>query len=177
MTIKTPALKELYGKAAGRCAICPGYESVFLDSVCDISLTDQNIAEMAHVIAKRGKGPRGEEVYKGDINSYDNLILLCRNHHRAVDANPEKFTTSWLKNKKLELELWVNQRLESNPNRRKDVSALCAFMKHVPFTKIRGQYEDLPDCFDVTFFDAGEILKAFPIDLPDARPFFDNQLE
>jgi hypothetical protein len=45
------------------------------------------IGEMAHVIAKRPDGPRGQagrEQY-----TYENLILLCPTHHTEIDKAPE----------------------------------------------------------------------------------------
>ena len=45
------------------------------------------IGEMAHVIAKSTKGPRGGDTVGSD--SYANLILLCPTHHTLVDKAPE----------------------------------------------------------------------------------------
>lgn len=42
---------------------------------------------MAHIIARQPKGRRGVE--GGGSNAYDNLILLCPNHHTEIDKTPE----------------------------------------------------------------------------------------
>lgn len=177
MSVKPKAFKELYGKAAGRCAMCPNYESVFPDTVCDIQITNKNMSEAAHVIAQSKKGPRGEEGYAGNIDDYDNLILLCPTHHKAVDDNPGSFPSNWLRSKKNQLEQWVNLSLKPDTRRSRDVSSLRSLIRYIPLTRIRGQCEDLPDSFNSNFLDIGSMLEAFPIDLPEARPFFDGVLE
>lgn len=45
------------------------------------------LGEMAHIIARQPKGPRG--LPDGGSNSYENLILLCPNHHTEIDKAPE----------------------------------------------------------------------------------------
>ena len=42
---------------------------------------------MAHIIARQPKGRRG--VPSGGSNAYENLILLCPNHHTEIDKAPE----------------------------------------------------------------------------------------
>lgn len=44
---------------------------------------------MAHIIAKSENGPRGNNL--PEDNTYDNLILLCPNHHKTVDKNPLEY--------------------------------------------------------------------------------------
>lgn len=177
MAVKPKAFKELYAKAAGRCAMCPGFESVFKDTICEVEISNKNMSEIAHVIAKKKKGPRGEDGYFGSIDDYDNLILLCPTHHKAVDDNPKDFPSNWLKTKKNELERWVHNSLKLDSRRNNDINSLRLLMKHLAFTRIRSYCDDLPDSFDLDIFDTGTALDSFPIDLPDARPFFDSLLE
>jgi hypothetical protein len=75
-----------------------------------------NIADKAHIISHSPEGPRGEEKEKHgmneeEIDSANNLILLCKNHHKLVDANPEKYTVDVLYNMKRKHEQWVMERL------------------------------------------------------------------
>jgi hypothetical protein len=55
------------------------------------------VGEMAHVISRKPKGPRGDGV--GGDDSYENLILLCPNHHTLVDKAegryPEEMLRQW----------------------------------------------------------------------------------
>ncbi|MEE4140936.1 HNH endonuclease signature motif containing protein [Pseudomonas viridiflava] len=177
MAVKPKAFKELYAKAAGRCAMCSGFESVFKDKICEVEINNKNISEAAHVIAQSKKGPRAEEGYTGDIDGYDNLILLCPTHHKAVDDNPENFPSNWLRNKKKDLEQWVNNSLKLDGRRNNDINSLSLLMQSLAFTRIRSYCEGLPDSFYFDFFETGTTLDNFPIDLPDARPFFDSVLE
>ncbi|MBC3487123.1 HNH endonuclease [Pseudomonas sp. SWRI50] len=177
MAVKPKAFKELYGKAAGRCAMCKGFASVFKEKVCEIELSNRNLSEAAHVIAKKKKGPRGEDGYSGNIDDYENLILLCPTHHKAVDDNPDKFSSDWLRRKKRELEQWVENNLAPDNRRLHDVNCLRMLMEVLAFTQIRGQCEDLPDSFDSNLLEVGSILDEFCVVAPDARPFFDGELE
>jgi len=177
MAVKPKALKELYARAAGRCAMCPGFESVFKKQVCDVDIDNKNISEAAHIIAQSKKGPRGGDGYTGDIDDYDNLILLCPNHHKTVDDNPQQFPADWLRRKKSELEQLVDKSLATDNRRRRDISSLSLLMENLAFTRIRGYCENLPDSFNSELFEVGSVLDGLPIDLPDARPFYDDILE
>ena len=68
---------------------------------------------MAHIIAKRPNGPRGCESQEED-NSYDNLILLCPNHHAIVDKDPDTYTEECLREMKKRAEDNIAQSLASN---------------------------------------------------------------
>jgi hypothetical protein len=84
MAISDNTVKILWGRAAGACS-CPTCRedlTVLLQGGCSFT-----VGEMAHVIAKRPKGPRG--VDGGGSDDYDNLILLCPTCHRKVDKAPE----------------------------------------------------------------------------------------
>lgn len=84
MSIPEKDIKKLWGLAAGRCS-CPGCEQEcipFLDASGPTV-----IGEMAHVIAKQPRGPRGQA--DGGADSYENLILLCPTHHTEIDKAPE----------------------------------------------------------------------------------------
>lgn len=84
MAVSEKDIKKLWGLAAGRCSR-PGCEQEcirFLDS------TDPTvIGEMAHVIAKKPDGPRGQA--GGGEDTYENLILLCPTHHTEIDKAPD----------------------------------------------------------------------------------------
>jgi hypothetical protein len=57
-----------------------------------------HVAEMAHIIAASGKGPRSRAtVPQADKGSYDNLILLCANCHTIIDKAPADFTDSMVR--------------------------------------------------------------------------------
>lgn len=83
MSVSDSDLKILWGRAAGFCSN-PG---CLRDLTVIIESGSFNIGEMAHVIAKSDKGPRGIEGISD--NTYKNLILLCPNCHRIIDKAPK----------------------------------------------------------------------------------------
>ena len=109
MSITHPNLKRLWGLAAGRCSY-PGCPTLCVDHLPDD--TDPVIlGEMAHVIAKQPKGPRGTP--EGRNDGYDNLILLCPTHHRLVDKAPSSFPPNTLIRWKTEHEAQIAAALAS----------------------------------------------------------------
>jgi hypothetical protein len=74
---------RLWWKAAGRCQYEGCNEPLWLDT---LTLAEFNSAYIAHIIADKPAGPRGDpelsEKLKSDIT---NLMLLCDTHHRLVD--------------------------------------------------------------------------------------------
>jgi hypothetical protein len=61
--------------------------------------------EEAHIVAQGRKGPRAGSV--ADVDSYDNLILLCRKHHKQVDDQVGYYTVDRMKELKRAHEEWV----------------------------------------------------------------------
>jgi hypothetical protein len=63
--------------------------------------------EEAHIVAcSLGGGPRGRE-YEGDIDGYDNLILLCSRHHKEIDDQVNAYPEDRLREIKRQHEKWV----------------------------------------------------------------------
>ena len=60
----------------------------------------------------RSAGPAGGSWDEGvAVDSYENLILLCRVHHKTVDDQPNHYTVNRLRQIKSEHEEWVEERL------------------------------------------------------------------
>lgn len=60
-----------------------------------------NFAQMAHIVAFSKLGPRGNVSDRpSDINSLDNLMLLCHPCHKQIDDFPEEFSRETLENYK-----------------------------------------------------------------------------
>lgn len=97
-------IKELWGKAACRCSICN--KKLILDD-----LSHACIGEQCHIISKKPNGPRHKEGIS-NYDEYDNLILLCRNHHKEIDDNPIKYSIEKLKQIKDNHEKRVNKLLK-----------------------------------------------------------------
>jgi hypothetical protein len=71
--------------------------------------------EECHIVAQSRGGPRASEI--ADVDGYDNLILLCRKHHKQVDDQRSHFTVERLKQIKREHEQWEASRDTSSPVR------------------------------------------------------------
>ena len=68
------------------------------------------ISDICHIYASSPNGPRGQgSLTEDELKSIDNLILLCPNHHRVVDRQPETYTAELLKQWKEEHEAKVNK--------------------------------------------------------------------
>lgn len=106
MTITEKVRKELWGKSGNKCAIC--HIDLFHDGYMD----SFNFGEECHIISESPKGPRHIDGLE-DYNSCDNLILLCRNHHKEIDdpANVGFYSVEKLKQIKENHERWVKQKL------------------------------------------------------------------
>ncbi len=54
-----------------------------------LTLTPGNFAEMAHIVAFKEKGPRGDVADRPEnINNISNLMLLCPKCHKLIDDHP-----------------------------------------------------------------------------------------
>lgn len=167
LSISNPELKKLYGLAAGRC------------SICKVNVFDNNvhIGEMAHIIAKKVKGARGKVNLSGDRNGYDNLILLCANHHTEVDQNPDFYVVEKLHRIKAEHEASVASLFEAPMDRVNDINFLNIFMKYVPFTRLRYYVEHLPISVKLELCTVGDMFEAHLKDNPHLYPLNDQSLQ
>lgn len=111
MGISDKVRNELWSKSGNKCAICN------IDLFRNGLEGSYNIGEICHIISERPNGPR----YQDGINDYDsfnNLIILCRNHHKEIDdpANITKYSIEALQDIKQKHEEWVSQRLLKDRN-------------------------------------------------------------
>ncbi len=66
---------------------------------------------ICHIYALSPNGPRGQGgLTNEELNSIDNLILLCRHHHGIIDLQPEFYTADILQQWKQEHEAKVKSR-------------------------------------------------------------------
>ena len=70
------------------------------------------VGEIAHIVGWSGSGPRADaSLSPAARNNYWNLLLLCRNHHREIDEDQDKYTKDVLRGWKKELEKRYLKRL------------------------------------------------------------------
>ena len=101
--------KLLWGRSGSRCAFCRS------ELIMDATPHDNEsvVGEECHIISGKPKGPRYDPKFSVDkIDSYSNLILLCRIHHKIIDDQSETFTTNILSQLKANHERWVAETLE-----------------------------------------------------------------
>jgi len=108
MAITDKTRKILWGRSGNRCAICKHELVVFATAVDDESV----VGEECHIISSRANGPRHDSSYPREkLDTYENLILLCRVHHKMVDDQDESYTVDILRQMKVNHEVWVSQKL------------------------------------------------------------------
>lgn len=111
MSISDKTRKILWGRSGNRCAICKN------ELVIDATVQDDEsvVADECHIISSKSNGPRYDLSFPiEELDSYDNLILLCRIHHKMVDDQAVTYTTNILRQMKSDHEVWVSQKLTEN---------------------------------------------------------------
>lgn len=113
MALSDADLKILWARAAGLCSFpeCRKLLVRFSRSADGM----YQIGEMAHLVARRLKGPRG----KGKLSarardSYKNHIMLCPTCHTEIDKNASAYTVEQLQAFKMRHEHWVAETLLGN---------------------------------------------------------------
>lgn len=104
-------VKLLWGLAAARCAF-PSCSQVCVQEATEKDKTSPRIGKIAHIVGHSDVGPRGDAAFSVEQrDQYENLILLCANHHDTVDAQPLTYTVSMLREWKRSHEDWVKTSL------------------------------------------------------------------
>ena len=79
------------------------------------------VGENCHIVAEEDGGPRPDPSMPLERrNSYANLILLCRNHHKVIDAQEVEYSVEKLNQMKAEHEAWVRAQLGFNAAKQQD---------------------------------------------------------
>jgi hypothetical protein len=108
MAISDKTRKILWGRSGNRCAICKRELIANATKIDDESV----IGDECHIISSQPSGPRHDLSYLPEkLSSYENLILLCRVHHKMVDDQYETYTVGILRQIKSNHELWVSEKL------------------------------------------------------------------
>lgn len=88
-SITTATIKRLFACSGNICAF----------PSCSNKLTEGNtiVGDICHIEGYSPKGPRyNEHSTDADRDAFDNLIVLCKNHHKVIDANEREYTTDKL---------------------------------------------------------------------------------
>lgn len=109
MSITNKTRKKLWAKSGNRCALCK-------EELVAYKVEESNeviIGEECHIVSSRPSGPRHNIALKIGYDDYDNLLLLCRNHHKIIDEQVETYTFEQLILLKVIHETWVKETLDS----------------------------------------------------------------
>ncbi len=110
MAISLKEQRILFAKSGNRCAF-EGCRRVLTAKASPLE-GPVVLGEAAHIVGERPNGPRGNYPLPLDKrNQYDNLILLCNQHHQLVDSQPQTYTVEKLHAMKETHEKWVEQTL------------------------------------------------------------------
>jgi hypothetical protein len=108
MAITDKTRKILWGRSGNRCAMCRH------ELVVDATPADDEsvVGDECHIVSGKGQGPRYDPAFSPDrLDELDNLILLCRVHHKMVDDQHETYTADALRTLKANHEKWVSSTL------------------------------------------------------------------
>ncbi len=137
MPITDKTRKILWGRSGNRCAICKR------ELVVDATPGDDEsvVGDECHIISSKPEGPRNVPgVTIEEADSYQNLVLLCKIHHKIIDDQVNKYPASELNRIKHEHESWVQHNLGSDgrisPIRLKRKGKPPAFLPRVSSGKL-----------------------------------------
>ncbi|MFI7003443.1 HNH endonuclease [Nocardia sp. NPDC050175] len=104
MTIEDRDRKILWARAHNSCAICK--TTLILDG--NQGDRESVVGDEAHIVARSKGGPRAGLISSGELDKYDNLILLCKVHHKQVDDQPITYSVEHLRQLKADHERWAH---------------------------------------------------------------------
>ncbi|MBD3343132.1 MAG: HNH endonuclease [Candidatus Lokiarchaeota archaeon] len=118
MSISDKTRKLLWGRSGNLCAICK------CELVQNSTKLDEEsiVGDECHIVGKSLNGPRSDLNFpKSKLDEYDNLLLLCKKHHKIVDDQFNTYTVDRLKQIKRDHEKWIQEKLKiENPNKESD---------------------------------------------------------
>lgn len=109
MSIPDRDLKILWGRASATCS----FPKCGRRLIGDRTTTEREVVfgEGAHIIPEKDGGPRGPSTFTlAERNCYENLILLCEEHHTLVDAQWKTYSIEILHGFKREHEAECERR-------------------------------------------------------------------
>lgn len=116
MSIGTKDRKILWTRS-GNCCAFPGCGQHLVERGSEAD-GDVVIGQEAHIVARRPGGPRGRSQHLGaNIDSYNNIILLCPTHHSVVDQQPSRYSAAKLSEMKKRHESSVAERMKERSHR------------------------------------------------------------
>ena len=130
MSISLKTHKLLWGKSGNKCA----FEDCRNELIADETVSDDEsvIGDEAHIVARKEDGPRGiSPLTAEERDKYDNLILLCRKHHKIIDDQYIYYDVDKLRHIKLNHEKWIQDSLTINSEKEKNDLSYASFIDEI----------------------------------------------
>jgi hypothetical protein len=113
-TIAEKEIKLLFAQSGGICAF-PGCDRPLIEAGTSKDPAAV-LGEIAHIVADSRAGPRGLfPITEEDVNAHGNLILLCGDHHKLVDSQPNTFSVAVLREMKAQHIARIQHALGKSP--------------------------------------------------------------
>ena len=131
-------LKILFAQSGNQCAH-PQCTNTVIEPATEFS--DAAVkAQIAHIYALNTDGPRGKVgLTQEELNSHENLILLCATHHQVVDKQYETYPAETLQQWKQRHEAKMKERLSAD---RESVEPDVFDHRRFPKALVDGEIED-----------------------------------
>lgn len=155
MPVSSKDRNTLWTRSGGHCAFCR--TELIKDE--DNNKVNLNIGDECHIISSKPNGPRYQKDYNGGFDKYDNLILLCKNHHRMIDEQHQTFDVKILKLLKLNHERWVKELFKNATNKKTSKSR---YLKRITSGK---ELLDIVESMHASEFDYDELKTAKEVKL------------
>lgn len=87
------------------------------------------VGENCHIVAEHDNGPRpNATMAMAGRNAYANLVLMCSDHHKVIDAQEHHYTVDLLHKIKADHEQWVREQLGFDAKRLRDDEAYASIV-------------------------------------------------
>ena len=89
-SVTQKTVKILFARSKNRCAYPECYNAI-------VDNDGTVLGDICHINAAKPKGPRYDENQTPEArDGYENLVLMCKKHHKLIDANVQKYTSGVL---------------------------------------------------------------------------------
>ena len=95
---------QLWAESAAHCQMQGCNKPLWYDG---LTFSKGNFADMAHIIGASEDGPRGGADSERLAQDASNIILLCKEHHKVIDDNPD----SWPEERLRQMKVAHNERV------------------------------------------------------------------
>jgi hypothetical protein len=111
--------KMLWGRSGNRCAF-PTCRRLLVEDETE-SDDPSIVGDEAHIVAREDDGPRGNSPLSvEDRDKFDNLILMCKVHHKMIDDQYKTYTVEALHKMKRDHLDWVTINLNPDIDKQND---------------------------------------------------------